>query len=104
MVYHGDEKISCYKIDDLVYLTDCSYLDDKAIKILKNPKVLVIGALRYKPHKKHFNIDQAIEVSKKLNAQTTYFTHINHNIKHSELSEKLGANIKLAYDTLKLSF
>ncbi len=103
-VEHGKDIISSYKIDDLVYLTDCSNISAKSINYLKNPKVLVIGALRYKPHFKHFNVEQAIKVSKELKAEYTIFTHINHNIKHSILSNNLEENIVVGYDTMVYSF
>jgi phosphoribosyl 1,2-cyclic phosphate phosphodiesterase len=34
-------------------------------------------------------------------AETTYFTHISHRLGRHEISARLPANIKLAYDGLK---
>lgn len=86
----------------LAYLSDCKTVPDEAIEKSKGVKVLIIDALRYKPHWTHLCRDEAIEVSKKIGAQTTYFTHLTHDYDHDRAQSELPDNIFLAYDGLKI--
>ncbi len=102
-LYHGNDTILGYRIGNFAYCTDCSDIPHKTLDKLNQLDVLVLDALRYTPHPTHFNVAQAIEIAKKINAKTTYLTHIAHEIKHSELSRKLPKSILLAYDGLTIN-
>ncbi|MGC8743709.1 MAG: MBL fold metallo-hydrolase [Verrucomicrobiia bacterium] len=86
----------------LAYLTDCKIVPDKAIEKAKGVKVLIIDALRYRPHWTHLSRDEAIEVAKQIGAETTYFTHLTHDYDHDRAQAELPPNIFLAYDGLKI--
>lgn len=90
-VYHGNELINGYRINDFAYITDVSKIPETSFKLLNDLKVLMIDALRYKPHPTHLSIDEAIAVSKRINPFKTYFTHMGHNIDYEEI-EKLNSN------------
>ena len=89
-----------YRIGDFAYMTDCNRIPEEEYAKLKDLKLLVIDALRYRKHSTHFSIDEAVEVSKRINAKQTYFTHMTHDVLHEEANEKLPGNIQLAYDGL----
>ncbi len=63
---HGNLKIFGYRIKNFAYITDCSGISDKELEKLEGLKVLVINALRIRPHQTHFNLQQAIEIAKKV--------------------------------------
>ena len=81
-------------------MTDCSGIPEEEYSKLENLKLLVIDALRYRKHSTHFSIDEAVQVSKQINAKQTYFTHMTHDVLHDEANAKLPPNIRLAYDGL----
>jgi phosphoribosyl 1,2-cyclic phosphate phosphodiesterase len=97
---HGPAKVYGYRIGDFAYMTDCSGIPENEFKKLENLKVLILDALRYRPHPTHFSIDEATEAAKRIKANQTYFTHITHDVLHDEANSKLPDNIKLAYDGL----
>jgi len=103
-IMHGRDIIYAYRIDDLVYATDCSGLisPDRACSVLAEPKVLVVGALRYKAHPSHFCVEQSIEFARRIHARQTYFTHMCHDLSHQRLCDELPADIRPAYDMLTL--
>ena len=77
----------------IAYLTDCSYISDESIELIKKNcgkseggKLvhLVIDGLRIKEHSTHFNFLQAMEVSAKIGAEHVWFTHLTHNTSHVE--------------------
>ncbi len=99
---HGQDEILGYRIGNIAYCTDCSFIPDQTLEKLYNLDILILDALRFTPHPTHFNVSQAIKIAQKINAKKTYFTHIAHEIKHSELSKELPQGIYLAYDNLTL--
>lgn len=98
--FHGPAVVWGYRIGGFAYLTDCSNIPDEEYCKLENLEYLVIDALRYRPHPTHFSIDEAVEVSLKIKAKQTYFTHITHDVLHEEANAKLPPNIQLAFDGL----
>ena len=74
------------------------------IKKLTGLNVLVINALRQKPHLSHFNLEEALNFIKLVNPKKTYLTHISHHLGfHDEVEQSLPENVFLAYDNLKIS-
>lgn len=100
---HGRLRIFGYRINNFAYLTDCSDITDEELKKLEGLKVLVINALRIRPHPTHFNLQQAIEVAKKLKPKKTYFTHLTHDILHDKINATLPKGIELAYDGIEFN-
>jgi phosphoribosyl 1,2-cyclic phosphate phosphodiesterase len=73
------------------------------MKKIEGSKVLVLNALQKEAHISHFTLDEAVEISKKLNVPVTYFTHISHKLgKHKEVESTLPDTIRLAWDGLKI--
>lgn len=99
--HHGPTMVYGFRLGDLAYMTDCNYIPEGEFEKLKGLKVLVLDALRYKPHPTHFSIEEAVEAAKKIGAKRTYFTHMTHDIVHEETNAKLTAGIELAYDGLE---
>lgn len=97
---HGPTKVYGFRIGDLAYMTDCSFIPEEEYGKLKGLKVLILDALRYRPHETHFSIDEAVEAAQRINAGQTYFTHMTHDIVHDEANKKLPTRIELAYDGL----
>ena len=102
-VYHGRIKIFGYRIGNFAYITDCSKIPDSEFSKLKNLDVLILNSLRKAPPPTHFNLEQAVENAKIINAKKTYFTHITHDLNHEQTNSLLPENIELAYDGLEFN-
>jgi phosphoribosyl 1,2-cyclic phosphate phosphodiesterase len=98
--HHGPVNVFGYRIGDFAYMTDCNRIPESQYDKLKNLKVLVLDALRWRPHPTHFSIDEAIAEAGKIGALKTYFTHITHDVLHDEVNSRLPEGIELAYDGL----
>ncbi len=98
---HGDMPSTGFRFGNFAYLTDCSGIPDRSMTLLEGIEILVIDALRHTPHPHHFNIEGAVEVSRKIGAERTFLTHLTHEISHSEESS-LPKGIFFAYDGLSL--
>ena len=103
-VNHGNLQVFGYRIQDFVYLTDVKSIKDIEIKKLKGIKVLVVNALREKPHHSHFSLQDALDFIYLVQPERAYLTHISHLLGfHEEVQKKLPPNVFLAYDNLKIT-
>ena len=102
-VMHGCKMIAGFRFGSFAYITDVSdIMLDRNAEYLKNLKVLVIGALREKPHATHYSFSEAIDAAGKIGAEEVYFTHINHSASHEYIERKYAGIAKPAYDGLVL--
>jgi phosphoribosyl 1,2-cyclic phosphate phosphodiesterase len=103
-VLHYKLPLYGYRINDFTYITDANYISDEELEKIKGTKVLVLNALQKAAHISHFNLEQAIELAKRVGAKKTYFTHISHSLgQHNKVSHELPENIFLAFDGLKVT-
>ncbi len=97
---HGRSRVLGYRIGNLAYCTDLSAMPEEAVARLQGLDVLVLGALRSKPHPAHLSIDQAVELARRVAARRTYFIHMGHQISHRYYEGRLPEGMFLAYDGL----
>lgn len=102
-VSHGCMEILGYRFSNFAYVTDVSCIGDESYEALKGVDVLVLGALRKRPHATHFSFDQAMEAFLRIGAGCCYFTHVNHETSYEEINRLYGRfGIQSAYDNLVL--
>lgn len=100
-VMHGELPILGYRIGEVAYLTDMTELCASSLPLIKDIKLLIIGALRHTPHKTHQTVEHAIEFSRSLGNIPTYFIHMCHQVGlYAEEERKLPAGFHYAYDGL----
>ena len=102
-IFHGERQILGLRVGRFAYLTDCSDIPASSWELLTDLQVVVVDALRHKPHPTHFSLEQAIAASRRIAAAQTYFTHMCHDLPHGETNERLPAGMALAYDGLQLN-
>ena len=101
-IQHGKLIINGFRFNDFAYITDCSGIPDETRVKLNGLKVLVLNSLGFKPHSTHFNLSQALEAAKNINAERTILTHINHQFDHEKVSRDLPEGVELAMDGLRV--
>ena len=100
-VMHYKLPVKGYRIKDFTYITDAKTVSAKSIEKIKGTKILVINALQLDSHISHFTLSEAIDFANLIGAETTYFTHMSHNLGlHADVEKELPSHIKLAYDGL----
>ncbi|MFQ5645300.1 MAG: MBL fold metallo-hydrolase [bacterium] len=102
-IMHGQTPIYGYRIFDFAYLSDCSAIPEATYAQLHNLDVLILDALKKRPHSTHFSLDEAIEAAERIKAKRTFFTHICHEISHREDGKLLPEGMAFAYDGLLIS-
>jgi phosphoribosyl 1,2-cyclic phosphate phosphodiesterase len=101
-LWHGRRLILGFRVGRFAYLTDCSGIPDSSWPLLDGVEVLVLDALRHKPHPTHFSLAESLEIVGRLRPARTYFTHMCHDLPHAATCERLPDGIALAYDGLTL--
>jgi phosphoribosyl 1,2-cyclic phosphate phosphodiesterase len=99
-LYHGVRPILGLRFGAFAYLTDCNCIPDASWPMLEGLDVVVIDALRDRPHPTHFTVAEAVEASRRIAARRTYFTHMCHDLPHAATSARLPDGVELAYDGL----
>ncbi|MFL6275097.1 MAG: MBL fold metallo-hydrolase, partial [Blastocatellia bacterium] len=60
VVIHGQLPVTAYRIGSFAYVTDCNHIPDETCERLEDLELLVIDALRFKPHPTHMALAEAL--------------------------------------------
>jgi phosphoribosyl 1,2-cyclic phosphate phosphodiesterase len=104
-VLHHELPILGFKINNLAYITDASYISETEKNKLKNLDYLILNCIRKtEPHPAHYILSDILQLNKELNPKMLYLTHLSHHFgKHKE-NHQLPDNVRLAYDGLEIEF
>ena len=100
---HGRLPILGFRIDNFAYLTDLKTIPETEYCKLEDLDVLVISALRAKPHIAHETIDEALQNIERIRPKRAYFTHLSHAFgRHEAVQPQLPESVFIAYDGLEV--
>jgi len=104
-VPHGKSTVNGYLFSRggkklVAYLSDCSAVPDSIATEIAGVELLIIDALRRKPHPTHLSVSQALAVAEKVHPAQTLFTHVCHELSQASEAE-LPQGVGIAYDGLK---
>jgi phosphoribosyl 1,2-cyclic phosphate phosphodiesterase len=91
-----------FRIGNIAYCTDTNLIPDESWPILDGVEILILDALRTKPHPTHLSLDEAIDVARQIKPKLTFFTHLSHEFDYESTNATLPANMKLSHDGLRL--
>ncbi len=101
-VKHGQITSTAYIFNKTAYLSDCSSINVKDFKKLKNLNYLIIDCLKFKRHSGHFNLEESLRISDYLKPKKTILTNLHTDLDYNFLKRNLPSNIVPAYDGMKL--
>ena len=91
-----------FRFGSVAYCTDCNAIPPESMALLEGLDVLILDALRIRPHVTHLSLDEAIEVARKLAPRRTIFTHMSHDLGHAETNALLPTGMELGYDGMRI--
>lgn len=97
-LYHGEMPVLGFRFGAFAYCTDCNRIPPEGFDRLRGVRVLILDALRRRPHPTHFTLEQALETADRIGAEQAFFTHMAHDLPHAETNASLPAHRQLAYD------
>jgi phosphoribosyl 1,2-cyclic phosphate phosphodiesterase len=101
--FHNFLPVYGFRINDFAYLTDAKMIPESEKQKMQNLDVLVLSALRPKPHVSHMGLDEVLDVIEELKPKKTFLTHISHmQFNFNAFDLQLPANVHPAYDGLTI--
>jgi phosphoribosyl 1,2-cyclic phosphate phosphodiesterase len=97
-IMHGRLPILGFRLGRFAYLTDCSGIPETSASLLQGLDILIISALRYRPHPTHFSLTQSLEAARQLGVRQVFFTHIADEMDHEAANRQLPEWARLLYD------
>jgi len=97
---HGRYDVLGYRFGNIAYCTDTNGIPPQSASKLHGLDVLILDALRRRPHATHFSLEEAIDAARGLAPGQTLFTHICHDLDHLPTNAALPQGMELAYDGL----
>ena len=101
-VKHGPVECTAYVFDKTAYISDCNEIYLKDYNKLKGLKYLVIDCLKFNHHPSHFNLSNALTVSKIIKPKKTILTNLHTDLDYKYLKKNLPSNIVPAHDGMRL--
>ena len=100
---HGPRfEVLGFRIGNVAYCTDTSGIPPESMALLQGLDVLILDALRTRPHITHLSLDEAIAISRELKPRRTVFTHMSHDLGHAATNARLPAGMELGYDGMSV--
>ncbi|KQN04005.1 MBL fold metallo-hydrolase [Sphingomonas sp. Leaf25] len=84
------------------YATDFSAVTDDMRSLYEGVDVLVVDALRIKPHPTHPSLAEAIDFAQDVRAGRSILIHMDHSMDYATLAATLPAGIEPGYDGLEV--
>ena len=91
-----------FRFGNMAYCTDTNAIPPETLALMENLDVLVLDALRPRPHVTHFSLEEAVVLAEQLRPKRTLFTHMSHELEHEATNAALPAGMELAYDGLRV--
>jgi phosphoribosyl 1,2-cyclic phosphate phosphodiesterase len=99
-IWHGKRQILGFRLGRFAYLTDCNGIPDESYPLLGELDVLVLSALRDRPHPTHFSVAESLAAVERIRPERAYFIHMTHDLPHAATCARLPAHVALAHDGL----
>ncbi len=101
-VVHGEVPTAGFRTGGLAYVGDVKRIELPSRALLRDLDVLVLGALRERPHPAHETVDEALAVIADLRPRRAFLTHLDHELRHATLAARLPRGVEVAVDGLEL--
>lgn len=84
------------------YVPDCSKMPPQTVAALRGVDVMILDALRYRPHPAHISIDESLALLAEIKAKRSLLVHLCHDVDHATLAATLPDGVAVSYDGLAL--
>ena len=84
------------------YVPDCKEMPKDVLDLLKGVDVMILDALRYRPHRTHLTVEESVAMLRQIGAEESYIVHMCHDLEHEETQAGLPDGIKVSYDGLEI--
>jgi phosphoribosyl 1,2-cyclic phosphate phosphodiesterase len=72
------------------------------IKQLADVDVMILDALRYRPHPSHMCVEESLALLEQITPRIAYLIHLCHDVDHDVLECALPPGVRVSYDGLRV--
>jgi len=101
-VRHGGIEALGFRVDGLVYMPDVSEIPDAAWPRLAALDVLILDALRYRPHPTHAHLERSLEWIARAAPRRAVLTNMHIDLDYATLAAALPPGVIPAHDGLAI--
>jgi phosphoribosyl 1,2-cyclic phosphate phosphodiesterase len=106
-VEHGNKPVFGYLLcaggRSLAYVPDCHRMADEVIAKLRGVDVMILDALRIRPHRTHLTVEESAAILGRIGAGRSFMVHMCHDLDHEDMQKAVGGRgIQVAHDGLSV--
>lgn len=105
-VVHGECQTLGFRFDcegrSLGYVPDCHEMPSDTLELVRGVDVMVLDALRHKPHMTHLTVDGSLALLREIGARRSYLVHMCHDLDHDKTQAMMPEGVWLSWDGLRL--
>jgi phosphoribosyl 1,2-cyclic phosphate phosphodiesterase len=97
---HGSVPSLGFRFGDIVYANDVVRVPEEAFPLMQGAEVLIVDAMRYRPHPTHAHLDLALEWIERIAPARAFLTNLHVDMDYAELDRRTPDNVQPCHDGL----
>jgi phosphoribosyl 1,2-cyclic phosphate phosphodiesterase len=99
---HGSIPSLGFRFGGFAYANDVVALPHEAFATMAGVEVLVIDAMRYRPHPTHAHLDLTLQWIARINPKRAFLTNLHVDMDYAELDRRTPAHVRPCHDGLEI--
>jgi len=99
---HGTIPSLGFRFGAVGYANDVVMLPEESLQALEGVEVLIVDAMRYRPHPTHAHLDRALEWIDRLRPRRAFLTNLHVDMDYAEVDRTTPAHVTPCHDGLNI--
>jgi phosphoribosyl 1,2-cyclic phosphate phosphodiesterase len=99
---HGDIEALGLRVGRFAYAPDLNGITRDSEALFEDADVLLIDALRYRPHPSHFSVEETLAAIARFKPKRAILTNMHTDLDYAKLAASLPPNVEPAFDGMQL--
>jgi phosphoribosyl 1,2-cyclic phosphate phosphodiesterase len=95
---HGTIPSLGFRFGPIAYANDVVALPPEAFEVMRGVEVMIVDAMRYRPHPTHAHLDLALEWIERVGPRQAFLTNLHVDMDYAELDRRTPAHIHPCHD------
>ena len=97
---HGTTTSLGLRFGPVAYANDVVTLSEEAFDVMAGVEVLIVDAMRFRPHPTHAHLDRALEWIERMQPKRAFLTNLHVDMDYAELDRLTPAHVQPCHDGL----
>jgi phosphoribosyl 1,2-cyclic phosphate phosphodiesterase len=99
---HGTIPSLGFRFGSIAYANDVVALPDAAFEVMRGVEVMIVDAMRYRPHPTHAHLDLALQWIERVGPERAFLTNLHVDMDYAELDRRTPAHVTPCHDGLAI--